>query len=206
MKKPSFKKIFDSILFRIGIVGVVLAIFFGIVTSLSAINIPPFRAFNGAIWFKGGIHYISDEQITSRIDEVNAPKQAEIIDKIKSSTPLCESVEKGYCQKSSEDYVYKTVITPAVAYKPGTPDREEITGYCTLCRDGTFSPSCAVGRGACSWHGGVASYGVPKYRIIPGVPEVQARPAVCSYATKSYTDSPIYIAPDTPTLNTIVGY
>jgi len=27
--------------------------------------------------------------------------------------------------------------------------------YCTLCRDGTYSPSCATGRGACSWHGGV---------------------------------------------------
>jgi tetratricopeptide (TPR) repeat protein len=53
-------------------------------------------------------------------------------------------------------------------YKPAdrlheriNPLRKRITGYITLCRDGTTS--YATGRGACSWHGGVAQWNYPKY-------------------------------------------
>ena len=44
---------------------------------------------------------------------------------------------------------------------------EEITGYCTKCNDGTWSPTCATGRGACSNHGGVAQYNAPRYSKVP---------------------------------------
>lgn len=44
---------------------------------------------------------------------------------------------------------------------------EEITGYCTLCRDGSWSPTCATGRGACSRHGGVSQYNAPVYSKVP---------------------------------------
>ncbi|MGJ7032814.1 tetratricopeptide repeat protein [Niabella hirudinis] len=41
------------------------------------------------------------------------------------------------------------------------PIRKRITGYITLCRDGTTSN--ARGRGACSWHGGVKDWNYPIY-------------------------------------------
>lgn len=42
----------------------------------------------------------------------------------------------------------------------------EITGYCTLCADGTYSPTCATGRGACSHHGGVSQWNAPIYNNV----------------------------------------
>lgn len=35
---------------------------------------------------------------------------------------------------------------------------EDYEDSCTLCVDGTWSPTCSTGRGACSWHGGVQEY------------------------------------------------
>lgn len=62
-------------------------------------------------------------------------------------------------------------------YYPAEPERshvetittytKEIVGYCTLCNDGTRSPSCATGRGACSHHGGVAEWNAPIYKDVP---------------------------------------
>lgn len=71
-----------------------------------------------------------------------------------------------------DDIAYKTYIYhPAVAEKTHTETtttyREEVTGYCTLCNDGTYSPSCATGRGACSHHGGVAQWNAPRTRNVP---------------------------------------
>ncbi len=39
-----------------------------------------------------------------------------------------------------------------------------IVGYCTLCNDGTRSPSCSTGRGTCSHHGGVKEWNAPIYK------------------------------------------
>lgn len=171
-----------------------------------AINLTPRTALGGAIWFKDGVHYISDAEISQRIEKLNAPAEAVMIDKISSSTQSCDTLEAGYCQQSHGAYAIKTQITPAIAYIPGIPDRKEVIGVCTLCNDGTFSPSCAVGRGACSYHSGVAQYGVAKYRTIPGTPAVQAQPAVYSYSSKSYKESSLYVSPGTPSLTTIAGY
>lgn len=70
------------------------------------------------------------------------------------------------------DIKYKTYV-----YYPAVPEksheetvvnyRQEIAGYCTLCNDGTYSPSCATGKGACSHHGGVAQWNAPRYRQVP---------------------------------------
>ena len=62
-----------------------------------------------------------------------------------------------YYPAEEEKYHYETITT----YE------REITGYCTLCNDGTYSPTCAVGRGACSHHGGVAKYNSPIYSEVP---------------------------------------
>ena len=62
-----------------------------------------------------------------------------------------------YYPAEEEKYHYETITT----YE------RQITGYCTLCNDGTYSPSCATGRGACSHHGGVAEYNAPIYSEVP---------------------------------------
>lgn len=73
-------------------------------------------------------------------------------------------------------------------YHPATPEKSHtetvtayervVTGYCTLCSDGTYSPSCATGRGACSHHGGVAQWNAPRYSNVP------------KYTTKTVIDEP----------------
>jgi hypothetical protein len=180
--------------------GVLLAA--GIITTA---NISPFRAFGGAVWLKGGVHYISNAQISNRIEQINIPKEKALANNIASSAPNCDDVDEGFCERSPGDYYEKVLVSPAVQYQPGTPDRREIIGHCTLCNDGTYSPSCAVGRGACSWHDGVAVYNAPQYRTIPGTPAVQAREAAYDYRAETYKDSPDYVAPATPSLNAVVG-
>jgi hypothetical protein len=177
-----------------------------VIVGVFNINIEPHKAFGGVVWIKDGPHYLSDAQIKESTELINAPKEAAISAEIIKATPVCTNVEQGFCQQSLGDFVNKVVVTPAVAYKPGTPDTKTVIGYCTLCRDGTFSPSCAVGRGACSYHSGVAAYNVAEYRITPGTPAVEARPAVYSYDSKSYQNSLTYVEPSNPSLKTIIEY
>lgn len=88
-----------------------------------------------------------------------------------NAMPICDGIRiKSSCR--TDDVVYKTYIYyPAVAEKTHTVTdttyREEVTGYCTLCNDGTYSPSCATGRGACSHHGGVAQWNAPRTSRVP---------------------------------------
>lgn len=184
----------------------VVAVVLVIMLFTFSINVAPFRAFGGAVWLKNGVHYISDQQIADRIKNINTPYEATLSSSIERSTPTCGVVDEGFCQQSADVYVYKSLVTPAVAYEPAVPDKKEVISYCTLCGDGTFSPSCAVGRGACSWHSGVASYNVARYRITPGTPAVAEQPAVYSYAPKTYQDSSDYAKPADPRLNTVVNY
>jgi hypothetical protein len=46
-------------------------------------------------------------------------------------------------------------------YEKVNPLRKRVAYYITLCADG--STSSATGRGACSWHGGVAEWNHPVY-------------------------------------------
>jgi len=203
MNKSNRKNLYDKLTNLIRPLVTVAGIALAVVASFN-VNIQPFNAFGGAVWFSNGPHYISGDEIESRIVKINAPYEQNLAQTIEKDTPICDSVDSGYCQQGTRSYVYKTLTSAAVPYKPAIPDRKEITGYCTLCRDGTFSPSCAVGRGACSWHGGVASYNVARYRTIYGTPAIEARPAVYSYTPKSYKDSPDYTEPSVPSLKTIV--
>lgn len=70
------------------------------------------------------------------------------------------------------DVAEKTHIEEVVTYK------EEVTGYCTLCNDGTYSPSCSTGRGTCSHHGGVDQWNAPRISRVP------------IYSTKMVIDEP----------------
>lgn len=78
-----------------------------------------------------------------------------------------------YYPAEEEKYHYETVTTYV----------REITGYCTLCNDGTYSPTCAVGRGACSHHGGVAEYNSPIYSEVP---KQEQKKAIDKEATPEY--------------------
>lgn len=74
------------------------------------------------------------------------------------------------CELNGTEYI-KYLYHPAVAEVSHTETvttyEKEASGYCTLCNDGTYSPSCATGRGACSWHGGVAQWNAPRYITVP---------------------------------------
>lgn len=75
-------------------------------------------------------------------------------------------------------YVYHPAVPAKTHTETATTYQEEVTGYCTLCNDGTYSPSCATGRGACSYHGGVAQWNAPRYSSTP------------EYSTKTIIDVP----------------
>ena len=114
----------------------------------------------------------------------NAPKSNETSSK-SSATPTTSPVAdlaprpKPTCDGTSiksnctiDNVNYKTYIYhPAVPEKSHTEQvttyEQKVTGYCTLCQDGTYSPSCATGRGACSHHGGVAQWNAPRTSNVP---------------------------------------
>lgn len=84
-----------------------------------------------------------------------------------TSFPVCDGSDVIH-NCSYQGKVYRTYIYHR--YEPARTHEEHrktgnqiITGYCTLCVDGTYSPSCATGRGACSYHGGVAQWNAPVY-------------------------------------------
>lgn len=68
-----------------------------------------------------------------------------------------------YYPAEEEQYHLETVTTYT----------EEIVRYCTLCNDGTYSPTCATGKGACSHHGGVAQWNAPVYRKVANHEQVK---------------------------------
>lgn len=79
---------------------------------------------------------------------------------------------------SYKTYRYHAAVPEKSHTEQVTTYEKKVTGYCTLCSDGTYSPSCATGRGACSWHGGVAQWNAPRYSSVP------------VYSTKTVVDSP----------------
>ena len=115
--------------------------------------------------------------------------------KISANTPKKESNPKAICDGISvtsscaiENISYKTYIYhPAVPEKSHTENvtvyEEKVVSTCTLCNDGSLSPTCAVGRGACSHHGGVNQYG---YQIMGKVPTTAVRKVIDAPAKEAY--------------------
>lgn len=83
-------------------------------------------------------------------------------------------------------YKYHSAVPEKSHVEVVTTYTKEIVGYCTLCNDGTRSPSCATGRGACSHHGGVAEWNAPIYKKVPHYEEkvVIDSPAIPEYWEK----------------------
>ena len=113
-------------------------------------------------------------------EQALAPSAPEEIKKV--ATPTCDgTIVTSNCAVDGVTYTSYTYI-PAVPEKSHTETittyKKEIANYCTLCNDGTYSPSCATGRGACSHHDGVAEWNAPRYRNVP------------EYTTKTVIDAP----------------
>lgn len=75
-------------------------------------------------------------------------------------------------------YIYHVAEPEKSHTETVTKYERKVSSYCTLCNDGTYSPSCATGRGACSHHGGVAQWNAPRYSNVP------------VYSTKKVVDVP----------------
>lgn len=101
---------------------------------------------------------------------------------VKKIAPICDGKTiTSNCEIDSVSYS-TYIYHPAIAEKSHTETvttyKEVFIGYCTLCNDGTYSPSCATGRGACSYHGGVAEWNAARYSTKP------------EYSTKTVIDTP----------------
>ena len=90
-----------------------------------------------------------------------APKQKPICD---GTTITTNCTVDGM---SYSTYVYHPAVPEKSHTETTTTYEKEVVGYCTLCNDGTYSPSCATGRGACSHHDGVAQWNAPIYSNVP---------------------------------------
>lgn len=114
-----------------------------------------------------------------------------VIKEVKNKAPLvCDGTV------IIKDCIYDGITYKTYIFHPEVPEkshnetittyREEVTGYCTLCNDGTYSPSCATGRGACSHHDGVAQWNAPITTQVPvyTTNKVIDQPAVASYIEK----------------------
>jgi hypothetical protein len=62
-----------------------------------------------------------------------------------------------------ETYKYYPAQEEQYHYETKTTYEKKVVGHCTLCNDGTRSPSCSTGSGTCSHHGGVAEWNAPIY-------------------------------------------
>ena len=126
---------------------------------------------------------INNQSTDSNLNIVQSSNTSSSVEEsTKEIDPICDgTVVTANCKIN--DISYTTYIYhPAVAEKSHTETvttyKKVVTGYCTLCNDGTYSPSCATGRGACSHHGGVAEWNAAKYSITP------------EYNTKTVVDTP----------------
>lgn len=70
-------------------------------------------------------------------------------------------------------YRYYPPVEEVSHFETKTTYEKEIVGNCTLCNDGTRSPSCSTGSGTCSWHGGVAEWNAPIYENVPTYKQIK---------------------------------
>ena len=123
-----------------------------------------------------GQHQITTSNTTDLISNGSSTKTVEKI------TPVCDgTIVTKNCAIEGVNYsayIYHSAVIEKSHDETTTTYDQAISSYCTLCNDGTYSPSCATGRGACSNHEGVAQWNAPRYSSIP------------VYNTKNVIDTP----------------
>lgn len=116
---------------------------------------------------------------SNTIPSLNTKSSSKSVEKI---TPACDgTIVTKNCEiegVSYSTYIYHPAEVEKSHEETVTTYEQKLSDYCTLCNDGTYSPSCATGRGACSHHGGVAQWNAPRYSNVP------------VYSTKKVIDSP----------------
>lgn len=126
----------------------------------------------------------------AELKRVTAEKAEKAIADAIKAMPTCNGTStKSNCKHEGaiyKRYIYYLAVAEKTHKVTDTAYKEVVTGYCTLCNDGTYSPSCATGRGACSWHGGVAQWNAPRTSRVPVNTEriVIDEPAVAEYYEK----------------------
>jgi len=107
----------------------------------------------------------SSSNVTESVNKTTPAKAAEKV------TPTCDGTTiTNNCiidNISYSTYIYHSAVAEKSHIETITTYEQKITSTCTLCEDGTYSPSCATGRGACSHHGGVAQWNAPRYSSVP---------------------------------------
>jgi hypothetical protein len=118
----------------------------------------------------------------SQPSSLDTTQSSSTSDTIQKATPVCDgTVVTTNCALDNVDYltyVYHPAVAEVSHNETVTTYKQEITSYCTLCNDDTYSPSCATGRGTCSYHGGVQEWNAPRYSSVP------------EYSTKNVIDTP----------------
>jgi len=111
---------------------------------------------------------ITTHSSTPRSANLSADNTAKTSKKV---TPTCDGTDvTSDCVVDGvtyRTYIYHAGVAEQSHTETDTSYKQELSGYCTLCGDGTYSPSCATGRGACSYHEGVAQWNAPRYRQVP---------------------------------------
>lgn len=105
---------------------------------------------------------------TTNFIKTDSPAETKTVQKV---TPVCDGtiITKNCAIEgiNYSTYIYHSAVIEKSHDETVTTYEQKITSYCTLCDDGTYSPSCATGRGACSHHGGVAQWNAPRYSSVP---------------------------------------
>lgn len=132
-----------------------LVISIGLASADSATNKPDVRYDNALD--KGTLNYsATGSQEDKDSKTVNAECDGTLV------TTHCTHEGQTYAT-----YIYHPAVDEVSRVVTKVVYENKVIGYCTRCMDGTFSPSCATGRGACSHHGGVAQWNAPRYGSVP---------------------------------------
>jgi hypothetical protein len=138
----------------------------------------------------GGISSVLGQSTNSSYSNAEPVKSSSPTKTVEKVVPLCDgTIVTQNCTLegvSYSTYVYHSAVAEKSHEETTTTYEQKVTSYCTLCNDGTYSPSCATGRGACSHHDGVAQWNAPRYSNVPvqSVKKIIDSPAQDAYYEK----------------------
>ncbi len=107
--------------------------------------------------------------ISSVNNDTEFIKEEKIESEVISETVTCNGLTvTENCELNGikyDKYIYHPAVEEQSHYESNIVGyKQVVVGYCTLCNDGTRSPSCSTGRGTCSHHGGVKEWNAPIYK------------------------------------------
>lgn len=114
-----------------------------------------------------GLNTESSEEVSIKEETAKTPVPTPTPTPTPTPVPVCDGVNvTSGCQVDGvmySKYIYHPAVPEQSHIETSTTTEQVVADYCTLCVDGSWSPTCATGRGACSHHGGVSQKNVPRY-------------------------------------------